>query len=168
MTKPGSSRPLTIALLSAALCGGNFLSPTVRAAETEAKASSDTAYAQEIETFRNERTEGLKKPEGWLSLVGLFWLEEGANRFGSGAENRVIFPEGSAPELVGTFVRHGQKVSVESRAGLGPYERGQAGHPARPFSGRRRGRTHASGDRRAPLLCHPARRPAGRAGEGHE
>ncbi len=114
-------------LLAAALLAGLTLlpPPSTRAAEPEpapeskAAPAADEAYGKEIEAFRQERIDGLKKPEGWLSLVGLFWLQEGDNRFGSGAENRVIFPEGSAPEVAGKFVRHGDQVSVEAAAGSG-------------------------------------------------
>ncbi len=115
-------------LVTVLLAGGTILpSAAARAADLEPKAAPtiDDAYRQEIEGFRQERVNGLKKPEGWLSLVGLFWLQEGDNRFGSGAENRVIFPEGSAPEVVGNLVRHGDKVSVEAVAGAGLTSGGQ-------------------------------------------
>lgn len=109
-------------LASVLLAGATLLNSTAsRAADPEPKAvpASDGAYQKEIDAFRQERTDGLKRPDGWLSLVGLFWLQEGDNRFGSGAENRVIFPEGSAPEVAGKFVRHGDKVSVEAAEGSG-------------------------------------------------
>ncbi len=38
---------------------------------------TDKAHFEEIEQWRRERYENLEKPDGWLSLVGLFWLEEG-------------------------------------------------------------------------------------------
>ncbi|HEV7668657.1 MAG TPA: DUF1684 domain-containing protein [Thermoanaerobaculia bacterium] len=104
------------------LAGPTLLPLTpARAADPEPKAAPavDEAFLKDVETFRQERIDGLKKPEGWLSLVGLFWLQEGDNRFGSGAENRVIFPEGSAPEVAGNFVRRGDKVTVEAAAGAG-------------------------------------------------
>src|SRR5262245_30368036 len=98
-----------------------LLTGPVGAADPEPKAAAvaEDAYRKEIDAFRQQRIDGLKRPESWLSLVGLFWLQEGDNRFGSGAENRVIFPEGTAPEVAGKFVRHGDKVSVESGAGSG-------------------------------------------------
>ena len=41
----------------------------------------------------------LKREDGWLTLVGLFWLEPGENRFGSDKKaNRIVFPEGTAPK----------------------------------------------------------------------
>src|SRR5262245_33127611 len=100
------------ALATAAFSTLLAASISARAAETApapAAAPAD-AYAKEIESFRQERIDGLKRPDGWLSLVGLFWLQEGENRFGSDPQNRVIFPEGSAPPVAGTFVRKGDAV----------------------------------------------------------
>ena len=43
-------------------------------------------------------------PSGWLNLVGLFWLEEGINTFGSSKDNDIVFPE-NAPDKLGKFVK---------------------------------------------------------------
>jgi uncharacterized protein (DUF1684 family) len=92
------------------------------AAPTAPAAAPATApsqsYGQEIAAWHRDRIAGLKRADGWLSLVGLFWLDEGANRFGSGASNKVIFPEGSAPVLAGTFERHGKSVMVHAAPGV--------------------------------------------------
>lgn len=40
---------------------------------------SSTAYQHEIDQWRVERRAALTRPDGWLSLVGLFWLHEGVN-----------------------------------------------------------------------------------------
>ncbi len=37
-------------------------------------------YPASIEKLRQERVARLKAPDGWLSLAGLFWLHDGANR----------------------------------------------------------------------------------------
>ncbi len=47
------------------------------AADSKPALSED--YRKEIEAFRKERNEGLKKEDGWLTLVGLFWLKPGEN-----------------------------------------------------------------------------------------
>lgn len=73
----------------------------------------DPAYQQEIEALRKEREAGLREEDGWFTLVGLFWLEEGSNRFGSDPGNRVILPEGKAPAVAGTLIRQGDQVRVE-------------------------------------------------------
>lgn len=65
---------------------------------------ADPAYVQEIRQWQEARLASLKKPTGWLSLAGLFWLKEGDNTFGSGADNNLVFPPGSAPEKIGRFV----------------------------------------------------------------
>src|SRR4249920_1047368 len=46
------------------------------------------AYQKEIFDWRAERVQRLQKPDGWLSLVGMHWLENGVTtRVGSGADN---------------------------------------------------------------------------------
>jgi uncharacterized protein len=85
----------------------------------------DPAYNQEIEAWRKERFEGLKKEDGWFSLVGLFWLQPGENRFGSSPENRVIFPEGKAPAVAGTLIREGDTVRVRVEPGVTVTSNGQ-------------------------------------------
>lgn len=54
-------------------------------------------YAAEIADWRSERIERLKKPDGWLSLVGMHWLPaEGFTRVGSGADNGTRLATGPA------------------------------------------------------------------------
>jgi uncharacterized protein len=82
-------------------------------------AAVDAAYQKEIDAWRRERVEELKKEDGWLTLVGLFWLQEGENRFGSDpGKNRVIFPAGKAPAMAGTFLRQGDAVQVRIEPGV--------------------------------------------------
>jgi uncharacterized protein (DUF1684 family) len=57
---------------------------------------SDPAYAQQVEQWRADRVKRLTAPDGWLSLIGLEWLHEGANRVGSAADNDVVLKAGPA------------------------------------------------------------------------
>lgn len=66
----------------------------------EQKGSAD--YIQEIKEWDQKRTERLMEDDGWLNLVGLFWLEEGDNTFGSDPDNDLRFPK-TAPQNIGTF-----------------------------------------------------------------
>jgi uncharacterized protein (DUF1684 family) len=55
------------------------------------------AYRQQIEKWHDERAANLKSEDGWLTLVGLFWLKEGENRLGSDKSNEIALPQGKAP-----------------------------------------------------------------------
>ncbi len=61
-------------------------------------------YEQEVQEWIDDRIETLKEPTGWLRLAGMFVLEEGENRFGSGSDQDIQFPEGTIPNYAGTFV----------------------------------------------------------------
>src|SRR5215213_8133177 len=116
-------RPAATAIaLSALLAGGVSLAAARPEAPPKAQPpaapAADTAYQQEIEALRKDRNEGLKQEDGWFTLVGLFWLEPGENRFGSGPDNRVIFPEGRAPAFAGTLIREGDAVKVRVAPGV--------------------------------------------------
>jgi uncharacterized protein len=75
----------------------------------------DPAYVQEIETWQQKRIATLTKPDGWLTLAGLFWLKEGENRFGADPGNAMVFPVGKAPAFMGSiFLDHGlTKIAIK-------------------------------------------------------
>src|SRR5215470_15426138 len=52
-------------------------------------AGQDAAWVKEVNTFREDRAAGLQKPDGWLSLVGLEWLQPGETSVGSAPDNKV-------------------------------------------------------------------------------
>lgn len=64
----------------------------------------DKAYLQSINTWHQLRIDSLKGKTGYLNLAGLYWLEEGANTFGSDTTYSIHFPAKSAPYL-GTLVQ---------------------------------------------------------------
>lgn len=67
----------------------------------------------ELRQWRERREASLKADGGWLTVAGLFWLREGANAFGTGADNAIVLPEGSAPERAGVFeLRAGEVTAV--------------------------------------------------------
>jgi uncharacterized protein (DUF1684 family) len=87
-------------------------------ADSALKPDSDATYRQEIEAWRQERVDELKKDDGWFTLVGLFWLDEGENRFGSDPEAKVVLPEGKSPKNAGVLMRQGEKVSIRVAPGV--------------------------------------------------
>jgi uncharacterized protein len=66
--------------------GGSNAGGTVTVSESEADAQL-AGYTQSIMDWRHERLTRLQKPDGWLSLVGLHWIEPGSTRVGSGPAN---------------------------------------------------------------------------------
>ena len=62
-----------------------------------------STYVGEIKDCRTELEERLRSPDGWLTLVGLDWLDEGENSIGPSPDNKVSFPANTTPENVGTL-----------------------------------------------------------------
>lgn len=74
-------------------------------------AQEQSGYQKEVESWHAKRIESLKAENGWLNLAGLFWLEEGKNSFGTGKQNKLVFPEGTITEEAGYFERKGDLIT---------------------------------------------------------
>ena len=59
-------------------------------------AESPAAYTKEIETWRAQRVARLTTPDGWLTLIGLHFLNQGDNTIGSAKDNDIVFAKGPA------------------------------------------------------------------------
>jgi uncharacterized protein (DUF1684 family) len=65
-------------------------------------------YKKEIDQWHATRVQRLTSENGWLTLVGLFWLKEGENTFGTDSSNTIIFPMGKTPAVAGSlWLDHG-------------------------------------------------------------
>ena len=53
-------------------------------------------HQQHIEAWRASRHERLSQPDGWLTLVGLEWIDDGESRIGSAADNDIQLSGGPA------------------------------------------------------------------------
>jgi uncharacterized protein len=60
-------------------------------------------YRAEIEKWRADRVRRLTAEDGWLTVVGLSWLEKGDNSVGSAPSARVALPAGRTPARLGTI-----------------------------------------------------------------
>jgi hypothetical protein len=60
-------------------------------------------YVEEIEAWRKAREQRLKADGGWLTVEGLFWLEQGESRFGSDPSNTIVLPP-SVPARAGAIL----------------------------------------------------------------
>lgn len=67
-------------------------------------------YATEIAHWRQQREAGLQRDGGWLTVTGLFWLHDGANRFGAAQDNDIVLPAG--PAHAGIFEMRGGKITA--------------------------------------------------------
>jgi len=65
-------------------------------ADTASSAGAEAAHEQQVLQWRAKRDAGLRKENGWLSLVGLEWLKNGSNSICSAAENSVVITGGPA------------------------------------------------------------------------
>jgi uncharacterized protein (DUF1684 family) len=70
----------------------------------------------DVEAWRAARVERLKKPDGWLSLVGLHWLANGAQTVGSAKDNAIVLATG--PAHLGTLEVDGTKVAFQLADGV--------------------------------------------------
>jgi uncharacterized protein len=111
-------RLLPLVLLAALpfACKPNEEKPMTATAAPTVTAADKPSHESEIREWQTRRATNLKKEDGWLSLVGLFWLQEGENRLGSArATSNLILPA-KAPADAGTLTLKDGKVSLDARA----------------------------------------------------
>lgn len=101
---------LTSVLLAG--CGGSETS----APETLAAPLSDLAFSQAQETWAAQRLVELQRPDGWVSLVGLHWLELKAHYIGSGSTSGIRLAVG--PPKLGMVSRDGDSVWFTPEPGV--------------------------------------------------
>jgi hypothetical protein len=81
-------------------------------------AADTDPYSRQVEQWRADRVARLTAPDGWLSLIGLEWLHEGANRIGSGADNDIVLSAGPAHLGTITLAADGsQRIALDKDAG---------------------------------------------------
>lgn len=76
--------------------------------------------APDLATWRAEHEKEIAADDGWLSVVGLFWLEEGENKFGTAPENQLVFPAGTVSPVAGTITRKGRTFTLDGMRELRP------------------------------------------------
>jgi uncharacterized protein (DUF1684 family) len=111
-------------LIQAAVLAWLVLSSPPAAAE-----EGISSYEEQIRAWRQARHERLSDPDGWLTLVGLEWLNEGSNSVGAGEENDARIPGG--PSQWGVIDVAGDTIRFRPSAGAGVTVDGQAVDEAR-------------------------------------
>src|SRR5262245_14517159 len=89
---PRTSLRTGLAFRLAGVCAAVALASLALAAAWKAEGS----YADAIRKWQADREEKLRADNGWLTLAGRYPLKEGANTFGTGKSNDVIFPDALA------------------------------------------------------------------------
>ena len=82
--------------LVAAISGFSMTAQVVMAEQTNPSVEQVETHQQHIEAWRASRHERLSQADGWLTLVGLEWLDDGESRIGSAADNDVQLSGGPA------------------------------------------------------------------------
>ncbi len=82
----------------------------------DANMRSAPGGVSEAAAFHAQRLKELSAPDGWLTLVGLLWLDEGDHTVGSAADNAVRTPP-NWPAHLGVFSRQGKVVRFQPPSG---------------------------------------------------
>jgi hypothetical protein len=80
---------------------------------------------QTVAQWRAARVAELTSEQGWLTLVGLFWLDPGDNSFGRASSNRLVLDHPALARKAGTFTLNSTGVHLATRPGSGITHGGQ-------------------------------------------
>jgi uncharacterized protein len=79
--------------------------------------AQDSTYIASLDRWRAEHEAALRADDGWLTVVGLAWLKDGANRAGSAADADVKLPA-ETPGALGVFRLSSGIVRFEPAPGM--------------------------------------------------
>ena len=82
------------------------------------KPTADPNYVKEINEWDAKRVNRLKADDGWLNLVGRFWLEKGESTFGSSKDNDIVIESSKLPEHIGSFIFNDTTVTFKAKEGV--------------------------------------------------
>ena len=85
---------------------------------TAAGTPAARSHQEEVETWKKDRDQRLRKDDSWLTLVGLSWLNEGKNTVGSAKSSKVILPARLAAS-VGSLTLNKGTVTLMALPGSG-------------------------------------------------
>lgn len=84
------------------------------------------SYVSEIQEWHKKRIELLKDKSGVLSVMGLYWLKEGYNSFGSDPSNDIVLPKDVSSEFIGSFTLNNGEVRIKVKPGIEVMYEGEA------------------------------------------
>jgi len=95
-------------------------------------ASQESSWQKENAVWREQHKADLLKPDGWLALAGLEWLQPGDNSVGSATDNKIHLPSG--PAHLAILRLESETVSLNPPAGGFPADFLVADAPAKSQS----------------------------------
>ncbi|HEY1773953.1 MAG TPA: DUF1684 domain-containing protein [Gammaproteobacteria bacterium] len=101
------------ALFSAAACA-----LLLSACGRHAPQVDPVAYQKDVDSWKADRLKKLIGPDGWTTLVGLYWLKSGENTFGSRDDNDMPLAAAGFPKDAGRFDFDGKQVSFTAAKGV--------------------------------------------------
>ena len=87
-------------------------------ATKQGPAVDPAVHRSEVQKWQKDRLASLTKDDGWLTLVGLFWLGPGENKIGSDPANAIVLPKGKAPGVAGSISEPKGHVLLRARPGV--------------------------------------------------
>ena len=91
--------------------------------------AQETPWQKETDAWRIQHSAELRKPDGWLSLTALEWLDPGDTSVGSAPDNKIHLPPGG-PDHVGVLHLEGASVTLNPPPGGFPGDLLIDGQPA--------------------------------------
>ena len=80
--------------------------------------ATDMNYVHSVEEWRASVDKSLRKDNGWLTLAGRYVMKPGANTFGTGKDNDIVFPAGLGPDHMGAVIVEPGHVQVKLLPGV--------------------------------------------------
>lgn len=77
--------------------------------------AQDGSFQKDLAAWRTQHTADLLKPDGWLSLVGLEWLQPGDNAVGAAPDNKIHL--GKGPAHLAVLHLEGETVTLNPPSG---------------------------------------------------
>jgi uncharacterized protein (DUF1684 family) len=115
--------PAVLALLAALTL--STATPNARAATVAPAAMDVEEERARIEEWRAQRVRSLTGDSGWLTLAGLFWLNEGPNTFGRSPVSALRLDNAALAPECGYFLVRDHQVRFIARPGSGVTHAGQ-------------------------------------------
>jgi uncharacterized protein (DUF1684 family) len=105
----GFPRPALMGLMAATIATSSIV---------RADAIDEQMYRQDVTDWRARAETSLKRDNGWLTLAGRYVMKPGENRFGTAPDNDIVFPAGTGPEHIGSFLIEPEQVTLKVNEGL--------------------------------------------------